>query len=102
MVYPRIQPLAMDVVKPEPLNAVDIMISVCSVVKETLNTFIDAINNLATSIREAGLLDNADDYQIRRWINSLPSLGYMDNTHAYLIIFDKAKPSNTRVITEAL
>ena len=41
-------------------------------------------------------------YQIRRWIRSLPSLGFMDRGAAILVIPNWNDPCRTRIITEGV
>lgn len=43
-----------------------------------------------------------EDYQMRKWIESLDSRAYIDDGYAYLIVLDKEKPSRSRLIRERL
>lgn len=41
-------------------------------------------------------------YQIRRWLRSLPSLGFFDGSATILIIPNWAEPCRTRIITDGV
>lgn len=41
-------------------------------------------------------------YQIRRWIRSLPSLGFMDGPATILVIPNWGEPCSTRIITDGV
>lgn len=52
----------------------------------------------------AAMLDNTEphDYHMKRWLDTLPTLGWMDDKYAYLIIVNKEHPALSYIIKEAL
>lgn len=42
------------------------------------------------------------DYHVKKFIESLPSLGWFDGQYAYLIVYNKHCPSKSYILKERL
>lgn len=86
-----INPLATDIIKPEPITIDFDVIA---------KAFIDGVKQVADQlIKWAQPIINYD-YQMERWVASLPTRGWIQDGYAYLIVRDDTVPGRWVIIKD--
>lgn len=63
-----------------------------------LDELVVSFQNFAIDMQH----DPLQRYQMRRWIESLPTLGWIENGRAYLIVYNKQRPELSYIITDTI
>lgn len=86
-----INPLATDIIKPAPIT-----IDIGAMIDGAMRVAQQAVNALL----EWGQSMANYDYQMERWVASLPTRGWIQDGHAYLIIRDDTVPGRYVIIKD--